>query len=94
MSKTVMKPAGNTVLLRCKAAGNPMPNITWLKDDEEPKRQLGDLKIHNWGLTMEDVVTSDSGRYTCIVCNKLGCINFTYVVDVIGKYGEDVDRRR
>lgn len=81
-----MKPAGSTISLRCKAGGNPAPNITWLKDGESPKRQLGGYKMHSYNLFMEDVVTSDSGQYACIVCNQLGCINFTYIVDVVGKY--------
>lgn len=86
MIKTLMKPAGNTISLRCKAGGNPTPNITWLKNGEVPKRMLGEIKLHPYALYMEDVVTSDSGEYTCIVCNVLGCINFTYTVDVVGKY--------
>lgn len=85
MIKTLMKPAGNTITLRCKAGGYPAPNITWLKDGEVPRRMLGEIKMHAYALYMEDVVTSDSGDYTCIVCNQLGCINFTYIVDVVGK---------
>lgn len=85
MNKTIVKPAGNTVALKCKATGNPAPNITWYKNNGPPKRSLGDNKYNNWGLTMEDAVTDDSGNYTCVVCNYLACINFTYKVDVVGK---------
>ena len=35
---------------------------------------------------MEDLTVKDSGDYTCIVCNVLGCINFTFRVVVIGEY--------
>lgn len=89
-----MKPAGSTITLRCKAGGHPTPNITWLKNEEEPRRQLGEFKIQHWTLSMEDVVTSDSGRYTCMVCNELGCIHFTYIVEVVGKYGKNVVKWR
>ncbi|XP_044256140.1 fibroblast growth factor receptor homolog 1-like isoform X2 [Tribolium madens] len=86
MSKMQVKPAGNMVNLKCKAGGNPTPNITWYKDDKPPKRQLGDIRYQHWSLTLEDLVTGDTGDYTCVVCNELGCINFTYRVDVIERY--------
>lgn len=37
-------------------------------------------------LHIEDVVTNDSGNYTCVVCNIVGCIDYTYKVEVIGKF--------
>ncbi|EFA11574.2 fibroblast growth factor receptor homolog 1 isoform X2 [Tribolium castaneum] len=86
MSKMQVKPAGNMVNLKCKAGGNPTPNITWYKDDKPPNRQLGDIRYQHWSLTLEDLVTGDTGDYTCVVCNELGCINFTYRVDVIERY--------
>ncbi|XP_060515844.1 fibroblast growth factor receptor homolog 1-like isoform X2 [Cylas formicarius] len=86
MQKLVIKPAGNMAALKCKANGNPTPNITWYKDDEPPKRELGEVKINHWSLTLEDLVTDDKGNYTCVVCNVLGCINFTYNVDVVERY--------
>lgn len=87
LPKTIMKPAGNTIALKCKAQGNPTPNITWFKDGETPpKRDLGDFRLGHWGLVMEDAVTGDSGNYTCVVCNHLGCISFSYKVTVLGKW--------
>lgn len=85
MNKTVMKPAGNTIALKCKATGNPTPNITWYKNNGPPERTLGDIKHNSWGLTMEDAVTTDSGNYTCVVCNYLACINYTYKVNIVGE---------
>lgn len=87
MQKLVVKPAGNMVRLTCKAGGIPPPNITWYRDDRSPpKRELGDIKINHWSLTLEDTVTNDKGNYTCVVCNVVGCINFTFFVDVVGKH--------
>lgn len=85
MHGSVVKPAGNMVRLRCPAVGNPRPNITWLKNNEEPKRILGSVIRNKWTLRLEDIVIQDSGNYTCIVCNYLGCINHTFKVDVIGE---------
>lgn len=65
--------------------GNPEPNITWTKDGSAPDRNLGSIRSGRWSLILEDLVVSDSGNYTCIVCNLCGCINFTFKVDIIGK---------
>ncbi|KAL6263768.1 hypothetical protein P5V15_003852 [Pogonomyrmex californicus] len=83
MHPLVVKPAGSALRLRCSSAGNPTPNITWLKNDEVPKRELGSVIMTKWMLKMEDLVTKDVGNYTCIVCNYLGCINHTYKVDIV-----------
>jgi hypothetical protein len=66
--------------------GNPEPNITWTKDGAPPHRHLGSIRNGRWSLILEDLVVSDSGNYTCIVCNLCGCINFTYKVDIIGMF--------
>ncbi|KAJ8918715.1 hypothetical protein NQ315_015035 [Exocentrus adspersus] len=85
MQKLIVKPAGNMVRLNCKAGGIPPPNITWYRDDKSPpKRELGDIKTNHWSLVLEDSVPNDKGNYTCVVCNVVGCINFTFVVDVVG----------
>lgn len=86
LQKLQVKPAGNMIRLNCKAEGIPTPNITWYKNDQTPpKRGLGDIKTNHWSLVLEDLVPSDKGSYTCIVCNIVGCTNFTFSVDVIGK---------
>ncbi|XP_077276688.1 fibroblast growth factor receptor homolog 1 isoform X2 [Temnothorax americanus] len=86
MHLTVVKPAGSTMRLRCPSVGNPKPNITWLKNNEEPRRDLGVVIRTKWTLRLEDLVTKDSGNYTCIVCNYLGCINYTFKVDIIERF--------
>lgn len=88
MQRILVKPAGNTVSFKCRVNGNPTPNITWFKDGNTPSRTLGNLKYgqgHRY-LTLEDLVTQDAGKYTCKACNKLGCINFTYALDVVGEF--------
>lgn len=85
MVKTHVKPAGNMVTLKCKAHGIPTPNITWYKNNEKPKRHLGIIRYGPWYLSLEDLVTDDSGIYTCVVCNIVGCISYNFTVDVVGK---------
>ncbi|XP_014481673.1 PREDICTED: fibroblast growth factor receptor homolog 1-like isoform X2 [Dinoponera quadriceps] len=86
MHPAVVKPAGNMLRLRCPSVGNPRPNITWLKNNEEPRRLLGSAIKTKWTLRLEDLVPKDSGNYTCIVCNYLGCINHTFKVDIIERF--------
>lgn len=86
MHKSLVKPAGNMVRLKCQGDGNPMPNITWYKDGDLPERALGGIQYSQWTMTLQDLVTSDSGSYTCKLCNQLGCIDYTFKVDIIGEY--------
>ncbi|XP_049276749.1 fibroblast growth factor receptor homolog 1-like isoform X2 [Anopheles funestus] len=82
MPKIVSKPSGNMVRLRCPADGYPKPNITWTKDRREIERTMGQVKKVNWAIVLEDLVPQDSGFYTCIVCNRVGCIDFTTKLEV------------
>lgn len=71
--------------------GNPLPNITWYKDGvTPPQRQLGIVRYTQWAIILEDLVTTDSGNYTCKVSNENGCIDFTYKVEIIGKNSDDL----
>lgn len=62
------------------STGNPEPNITWTKDGNI----LSNLYYGQWSMKMEETAVRDSGNYTCIVCNMVGCINFTFKVNIIG----------
>ncbi|XP_043269981.1 fibroblast growth factor receptor homolog 1-like isoform X2 [Venturia canescens] len=86
MHGSIVKPAGNMLRLRCPSTGNPTPNITWLKNNEEPNRAVGPIVMTKWTLRVEDLVVTDGGNYTCIVCNIHGCINNTFKVDVIERF--------
>lgn len=78
-------PAGYVLKIRCPASGNPTPNITWLKNGEEPKRSQGaGYSLNKWTLKLENSMIQDSGNYTCVVCNYLGCIDHTVKIDVRG----------
>lgn len=83
----LVKPAGNMVRMKCPAEGNPVPNITWYKNDKTPiVRNLGGIRTTKWQMLLEDLITADSGNYTCVVCNIKGCINFTYKLEIVGKF--------
>lgn len=78
-SVNIVKPTGSTIRLTCRADGNPVPEIHWLKNSlpYAQKHPHSTLKIH-------DIVEGDSGEYTCVASNRLGQVNFTYHVQVIG----------
>ncbi|KAM7325316.1 hypothetical protein ACRRTK_015569 [Alexandromys fortis] len=79
----------STVRFHCAAAGNPTPSVSWLKNGKEfrGEHRMGGIKLRHrhWSLVMESVVPSDSGYYTCIVQNKFGSIQQTYILDVLGE---------
>lgn len=70
--------------LRCPANGQPKPTIKWEKNSEPIKRKIGKVKYSKWAITLEDLISDDSGFYTCIVCNIYNCINSTTKLEVIG----------
>lgn len=74
----VVKSAGSMLKLKCPAGGNPRPNITWTKNNEE-------LSRNRWSLKFEHLALEDTGNYTCRVCNHLRCISHTFKVDVVGE---------
>uniref|UniRef100_A0A3P8S350 receptor protein-tyrosine kinase n=1 Tax=Amphiprion percula TaxID=161767 RepID=A0A3P8S350_AMPPE len=54
-------------VLPCVTLGNPKPDVTWLKDDDERVTILdyGALKIHN-------IQKEDAGQYRCVARNSFG----------------------
>lgn len=86
MFKLLVKPAGKTAIFGCKSFGNPSPNITWYKNAQPLKRSFAAIRYQRWKIILEDLNSDDSGNYTCEVCNEIGCINFTYSLDVLGKF--------
>lgn len=81
--KLIVKPAGSNVMLPCLVKGNPPANMTWLKNGQPPTRLLGkSVTYKKYKLTMDDVMVSDAGNYTCIAFNSQGNISYTYMVEV------------
>lgn len=72
--------------MKCPAKGDPEPSIEWTKDGKTIERSMGQVSYLKWGISLEDLIPSDSGAYMCILCNIHGCINHTFKVEVNGKF--------
>ena len=89
----VVQSVRETVRFRCRAEGNPRPQITWFKNgrpilgSDSPSSKL-DKSSESSGsatrfiLRLTNLSESDSGRYLCRVFNRAGFINFTYTLKV------------
>ncbi|CAH2095160.1 unnamed protein product [Euphydryas editha] len=82
-----MKPAGSSIRFKCAAEGNPIPNITWYKNNVTPiSRNYFQPSYGKWYIALDELTTADDGNYTCKVCNELGCIQHTYTLNVQERY--------
>uniref|UniRef100_A0A669QE89 Hemicentin 1 n=1 Tax=Phasianus colchicus TaxID=9054 RepID=A0A669QE89_PHACC len=65
--------AGNSLTLECKAAGNPSPLLTWLKDGV-PVKASDNLRIVSGGKKLEilSAVEADGGQYLCVATSIAG----------------------
>ncbi|XP_061539337.1 LOW QUALITY PROTEIN: hemicentin-1 [Phycodurus eques] len=63
----------HNITLTCEASGNPIPEITWLKDGKElvPDRHNHVLSYGRY-LQISGVQVADTGRYSCLASNNAG----------------------
>jgi hypothetical protein len=85
LNRLVVKPSGNMIKMKCPAKGDPEPTVEWTKDGKPIDRTMGQVQSGKWSFSLEDLIPSDSGSYTCKICNIHGCINFTSKLEVNGK---------
>ncbi|PVD30268.1 hypothetical protein C0Q70_09531 [Pomacea canaliculata] len=82
--KSLTRTVNSFVDLKCLAKGYPTPNITWLKDGGPfHQSKMGNVNMKGWRLTIGDLMPEDEGKYTCVITNQYGSINWTFVVEII-----------
>ncbi|XP_009874122.1 PREDICTED: hemicentin-1-like, partial [Apaloderma vittatum] len=76
--------AGNSLTLECKAAGNPPPLLTWLKDGV-PVKASDNLRIVSGGKKLEilNTVEADQGQYLCVATSVAGEQEIKYEVEIL-----------
>ncbi|NXC29286.1 PALLD protein, partial [Campylorhamphus procurvoides] len=67
---------GNKVLLECRVAGNPVPDVRWFCEGKELQNSP-DIQIHAesgglHSLIIAEAFEDDTGRYTCLASNSFG----------------------
>ncbi|NXX50442.1 HMCN1 protein, partial [Tricholaema leucomelas] len=76
--------AGNSLALECKAAGNPPPLLTWLKDGV-PVKASANLRLLAGGRKLEilNAVEADRGHYLCVATSIAGEQEIKYQVEIL-----------
>ncbi|KAM4861104.1 hemicentin-1 [Thomomys bottae] len=73
----------NPIQLECKAAGNPLPVITWYKDSR-PLSGSTSITFLNRGqvINIESAQISDAGIYKCVAINSAGASELFFSLQV------------
>ncbi|KAM5179635.1 roundabout homolog 2 [Mantella aurantiaca] len=82
-----------TALLKCKATGEPMPVISWLKEGFNFMGRDTRLSIIDQGsLQIKSLKTADSGTYTCVATSSSGETTWSSVLEVTESAGATVSK--
>ncbi|KAM3935759.1 roundabout homolog 2 isoform 12-T12 [Leptodactylus fuscus] len=82
-----------TALLKCKATGDPMPVISWLKEGFNFMGRDTRLSILDKGsLQIKSLKTTDSGTYTCVATSSSGETTWSSVLEVTESAGATVSK--
>ncbi|XP_064651326.1 cell adhesion molecule DSCAM-like isoform X2 [Lineus longissimus] len=80
--------ANQTVSLTCQSQGDPAPKLSWLSPSVPPTpiRSSSDYVLGGSFLQIVSVnVKEHFGRWLCVACNDLGCVNASVLLYVIGQ---------
>ncbi|XP_019718321.1 hemicentin-1 isoform X1 [Hippocampus comes] len=82
----VSAPIGEEATLECKASGNPVPHLSWLKDgstlEESDTRHVA-VTPDGSTLTLRRLSPEDSGTYTCLAVSPAGQESKIYTLFVL-----------
>uniref|UniRef100_A0ABM5FXN8 Roundabout homolog 2 isoform X8 n=1 Tax=Pogona vitticeps TaxID=103695 RepID=A0ABM5FXN8_9SAUR len=82
-----------TALLKCKATGDPMPVISWLKEGFTFLGRDPRISIQDQGtLQIKLLRISDTGTYTCVATSSSGETSWSAVLDVTESGGAPVSK--
>ena len=80
----------DSVTFRCLGTADPDPNVTWSFNGEQinlvERYNIGESGVLFGSLTINDVVYTDQGTYTCTYENIRGSISISTLLTVQGMY--------
>nr|XP_047909504.1 hemicentin-2 [Anser cygnoides] len=80
--EAVTVPEGHPVTWSCLAAGNPQPDVTWLKDGHPLPGGATSISPDGSVLRIPQAAPSDAGRYSCVASNPVGEQTKHYLLNV------------
>ncbi|XP_063166621.1 palladin isoform X2 [Candoia aspera] len=88
-------PEGSKVLLQCRVAGNPVPQVRWFCEGKElqnsPDVQICSESGGLQTLIIAEAFEDDTGRYCCLASNSLGSSSTSAELFVEGASSSDSD---
>ncbi|CAD7003841.1 fibroblast growth factor receptor homolog 1 [Ceratitis capitata] len=86
---SIQQPLGSFVQLSCPAMGNPLPVITWWHNNTRMDLTPLRYRLKKWSLFIEQLKATDTGVYTCKINNKLGSIEHSLRLRIVGQLRSD-----
>lgn len=83
LPKSQVVNASGTASFQCLAAGNPEPEVTWLKQNSTLPTDKR-IVASRGSLVITSVTSGDDGMYTCVAKNILGMMNATAALSIQG----------
>ncbi|XP_068513036.1 hemicentin-2 isoform X2 [Anas acuta] len=80
--EAVTVPEGHPVTWSCLAAGNPQPEVTWLKDGDPLPAGATSISPDGSVLRIPQAAPSDAGRYSCVASSPAGEQTKHYLLNV------------
>uniref|UniRef100_A0A1A7ZTC6 Roundabout, axon guidance receptor, homolog 2 n=1 Tax=Nothobranchius furzeri TaxID=105023 RepID=A0A1A7ZTC6_NOTFU len=75
--------ADGVALLKCQAAGDPIPSVSWLKDGVSLLGKDSRMSLQELGsLQIKNIKLSDSGIYTCVATSSSGETSWSAFLEV------------
>ncbi|XP_073838880.1 breathless [Musca autumnalis] len=81
----VIKQNGDNVAFNCIPLTPSSVNITWLYNNSPIKIDKTRTVFKKWSLSITHLEPSDSGTYTCQLCNNIGCVYRSTQLSVISR---------
>lgn len=82
----IIAATGGSAELHCRVTGQPMPSVTWYREEGGAVEIEGRISVSSSGdLVISSVALSDAGEYYCVASNAVGSVrSFSASLDIAG----------